>query len=165
MEEALRPDVGTSLGEQRGACVRLREVTRRTLILAGLATIALGVAVGVLAMAGTGGGLLTQPAGRHTVAAPIDGLDVRVLESSPPQYMLSVRAGLPSGCAKQDSHSVSRVGDTITVIVLNSMPNGDPPCTMIYGSYELNINLGTDFRSDSTYTVHVNDKVTTLRAQ
>jgi hypothetical protein len=140
-------------------------VSRRTLILAGLATIALVVAVGVLAMARTGAGLLPQPAGRHTVAAPIDELDVRVLESSPPQYMLHVGAGLPSGCAKQDSHAVSRVGDTITVTVLNSLPNGDPPCTMIYGSYELNLNLGSDFLSGSTYTVHVNDQVTTFRAQ
>jgi hypothetical protein len=140
-------------------------VSRRTLVLVALATIALVVAVGVFAMARTGGGLLPAPAGRHTVAAPIDGLDVRVLESSPPQYMLNVRAGLPSGCAKQDSHAVSRAGDTITVSVLNSMPNGDPPCTMIYGSYELNINLGSDFVSGSTYTVRVNDKTTTFRAQ
>jgi hypothetical protein len=146
------------------------------LILAALATIALVVAVGVFAMARTGGGLLPgggapdgvgapAPAGRHTVAAPIDQLDVLVLESFPPQYMLQIAAGLPSGCAKQDSHTVSRVGDTITVTVLNSMPNRDPPCTMIYGSYELNINLGSDFLSGSTYTVHVNDKVTTFRAQ
>jgi len=135
------------------------------LILATLATVALVAAVGVLAMARTGGGLLPPPAGRHTVPAPIDELDVRVLESSPPQYMLHVRAGLPSGCAIRDSHAVSRVGDTITVNALNSMPNGDPPCTMIYGSYELNINLGTDFLSGSTYTVHVNDAVTTFRAQ
>jgi hypothetical protein len=140
-------------------------VTRRTLILAGLVTVALVVAVGVLAMARTGGGLLPQPAGRHSVAAPIDGLDVRVMESSPPQYMLNVRAGLPSGCAKQESHAVSRVGGTVMVTVLNSMPNGDPPCTMIYGSYELNINLGSDFLSGLTYTIHVNDKVTSFTAQ
>jgi hypothetical protein len=134
-------------------------------MLAVLATIALVVVVGVLAMARTGGALLPAPPGRHTVAAPIDGLDVRVMESSPPQYMLRVLAGLPSGCAKQDSHTVSRVGDTIRVTVLNSMPTGDPPCTMIYGSYELNINLGTDFLSGSTYTVNVNDKATTFKAQ
>jgi hypothetical protein len=140
-------------------------VSRRTLVLAALATIALVVAVGILAMARTGGGLLPAPAGRHTVAAPIDGLDVLVMESFPPQYMLNIRAGLPSGCAKQDSHSVSRVGNTITVTVLNSMPNGDPPCTMIYGTYELNINLGSDFLSGSTYTVRVNDKMTMFRAQ
>lgn len=135
------------------------------MILAALATIALVVAVGVLAMARTGGAWLPAPAGRHTVAAPIDGLDIRVMESSPPQYMLHIGAGLPGGCAKQDSHAVSRVGDTIRVTVLNSMPAGDPPCTMIYGSYELNINLGTDFVSGSTYTVHVNDKATTFTAQ
>jgi SecD/SecF GG-like protein len=134
-------------------------------MLAALATIAIVVVVGVLAMARTGGALLPAPAGRQTVAAPVDGLDVRVMESFPPQYMLNIRAGLPSGCAQQDSHAVSRVGGTITVTVLNSMPNGDPPCTMIYGSYELNINLGIDFLSGSTYTVQVNDKTTTFTAQ
>jgi hypothetical protein len=150
--------------EQQSAGVRLGGVTRRTLVLAALATIALVAAVGVLAMARTGG-WLPAPAERQTVAAPIDGLDIRVMESFPPQYMLNIRAGLPSGCAKQDSHAVTRVGDTITVTVLNSMPAGDPPCTMIYGSYELNINLGTDFVSGSTYTVRVNDKATTFTAQ
>ena len=131
-------------------------------MLAALVAIALVVAVGVFAMARTGVPAAPDP---HTVAAPIDGLDVRVLESHPPQYMLNVRAGLPSGCAKRHSHSVDRVGDAITVTVLNSMPAGDPPCTMIYGSYELNINLGTDFLPGSTYTVRVNDKATTFTAQ
>lgn len=140
-------------------------MTRRTLIFAALAAIALVVAIGVATMARTGGASLPAPAGRQTVAAPIDGLDVRLRESSPPRYVVQVRAGLPSGCAKQDSYSVSRVGDTITVTVLNSMPTGDPPCTMIYGSYELDIDLGTDFRSGSTYTVRVNDKATTFRAR
>ena len=139
-------------------------MSRRTLVLAAIATIALVVAVGVFAMARTGGSLLS-PDGRHTVAAPIDGLDVLVLESFPPQYMLNVRAGLPGGCARQDSDSVSRAGDTITVTVLNSMPSGDPPCTKIYGTYELNINLGTNFLSGSTYTVQANDKTTTFKAQ
>ena len=36
---------------------------------------------------------------------------------------------------------------------------------MIYGSYELNVNLGSDFRSGTTYTVRVNDKSTTFVAQ
>lgn len=150
--------------EQPTAGVRPRGVTRRTLILAALATIALVITVGVLGMARTGGELLPAPVGRQ-VAAPIDGLDVLVLESSPPQYMLHIRAGLPSGCAKQDSHSMSRAGAWINVKVLNSMPAGDPPCTMIYGTYELNINLGTDFQSGSTYTVQVNDKTTTFTAR
>src|ERR671912_71971 len=70
---------------------------------------------------------------RREVLAPIDGLDVRVLESSPPQYMLNVRAGLPSGCAEKNRHETQRAAEAITVTVLNWMPPGSPPCTMIYG--------------------------------
>lgn len=102
---------------------------------------------------------------RQEVLAPIDGLEVRVLESSPPQYMLSVRAGLPSGCAEKNRHEIKREADAITVTVLNWMPAGSPPCTMIYGSYELNINLGSDFRPGVSYSVSVNDKRTTFVAQ
>jgi hypothetical protein len=103
--------------------------------------------------------------GRQEVPAPIDGLSVRVMESNPPQYMLNVRAGLPGGCAERNRHETRRDGDGITVTVLNWMPAGNPPCTMIYGSYELNVNLGSGFRPGSTYTVAVNDKSTTFVAQ
>jgi hypothetical protein len=103
--------------------------------------------------------------GRVEVPAPIDGLDVRVLESNPPQYMLNVKAGLPSGCAERNRHETKREADAITVTVLNWMPSGNPPCTMIYGSYELNVSLGSDFRRGTTYSVSVNDKRTTFVAQ
>ena len=103
--------------------------------------------------------------GRQEVPAPIDGVAVRVLESNPPQYTLNVRAGLPGGCAEKNRHDVQRTGAAITVTVLNWMPSGNPPCTMIYGSYELNINLGSDFQRGTTYTVGVNDKTTTFVAQ
>lgn len=102
---------------------------------------------------------------RQEVPAPIDGLAVRVLESNPPQYMLSVRAGLPGGCAEKNRHEIQRAAEAITVTVLNWMPTGNPPCTMIYGSYELNINLGSDFRRGTTYSVSVNDKRTTFVTQ
>ena len=105
------------------------------------------------------------PSDRKEVPAPIDRLDVRVLESSPPQYVVSVQAGLPSGCAEKNRHEVQRVAETITVTVLNWMPTGNQPCTMIYGSYELNINVGSDFRSGTTYSVVVNDKRTIFTAQ
>jgi hypothetical protein len=103
--------------------------------------------------------------GRQAVPAPIDDLSVRILESTPPQYVLSVRAGLPSGCAEKNRHESQRSAEAITVTVLNWMPTGSPPCTMIYGSYELNINLGSDFRRGTTYSVSVNDKKTTFVAQ
>ena len=104
------------------------------------------------------------PADRHPEPAPIDGLDIRVAESFPPQYFLNIKAGLPSGCAQQYKHSVSRSGDVITVEVLNSMPQ-NTICTAIYGMYELNIPLGTSFDPGKTYTVKVNDKTTTFTAQ
>jgi hypothetical protein len=103
--------------------------------------------------------------GRQEVLAPIDGVGVRVLESNPPQYLLNVRAGLPGGCAEKNRHEIQRAAEAITVSVLNWMPMGNPPCTMIYGSYELNINLGSDFQRGTTYAVSVNDKRTTFVAQ
>ena len=109
--------------------------------------------------------LSPSPSGRQAVLAPIDRLDVRILESSPPQYVLSVRAGLPSGCAEKNRHETERVAEAITVTVLNWMPTSSTPCTLIYGSYELNINVGSDFRPGTTYSVTVNDKRTAFVAQ
>lgn len=126
----------------------------------------LGLAVIVLAGAvalASGLGDLNPAPGRQTVAAPIDGIDVVIRESNPPQVTLKVKAGLPSGCAQRHSHAMSRSGDVFTVRVLNSMPTGDPICTMIYGTYDLTIDLGRDFVIGTTYTVHVNDTTTTFK--
>jgi hypothetical protein len=92
-------------------------------------------------------------------------VDILVRESFPPQYGLHVLAGLPSGCAKRFTHDVSRDGTVITVRVLNTMPTGMVACTMIYGTYELNIDLGSQFQSGVSYTVHVNDVTETFTAQ
>ena len=96
------------------------------------------------------------PAGRHAEPAPIDELDVRIAESFPPQYFVYILAGLPSGCAEQYTHSFTRTDNAIEVEVLNSIPDGTPLCTAIYGTYELNIALGSDFVSGQEYTVSVN---------
>lgn len=135
---------------------------RRILIVAAgalLLIVATGAIAFFLVSSGGQGGV---PANRQTVQAPIESVDVLVLESSPPQYVLRVRAGLPNGCAKQHGHNIGRDGDVITVTVLNSMPTGAIACTMIYGTYELSINVGTDFRPGVTYTARVNDKATTF---
>jgi hypothetical protein len=107
------------------------------------------------------------PAGRYAEPAPIDQLDVRIAESFPPQYFVYIQAGLPSGCAQQYTHSFTVSGNLIEVEVLNSFPEGNPICTAIYGTYELNIPLGSDFVSGETYTVSVNDGAaeTTFTAQ
>ncbi len=105
------------------------------------------------------------PAGTQRVDAPIDELEMLVLESFPPQYMLHVEAGLPSGCAKAAGYEAARSGNTVTVSVYNSLPTAALACTAIYGMYEVNINLGSDYVSGQTYTVRVNDKSVTFTAQ
>ncbi len=77
---------------------------------------------------------------------------------------MKVVAGLPSGCAKPDGSTVTRQENKIRIDVTNTMPVGDPVCTMIYGTYELSINLGSDFRDGETYTVNVNDTIVTFTA-
>jgi hypothetical protein len=136
-----------------------------------LAAVAIVAALATAACASTSAPAPSAPApgssgagGRQEVKAPIDAVDVRVLKSNPAQYVLHVRAGLPSGCAQRNRHEVARTADAITVTVLNWMPPGDPVCTMIYGTYDLTIDLGSDFRSGTTYTVTVNDKKTTFVA-
>jgi hypothetical protein len=134
---------------------------KRVVLAAALSLVAV-LLVGVLTFAYARGGSSPTP-GRQTVTAPIDDVQVVIRESNPPQATVIVMAGLPSGCAQRDSYSVSRAGDTFTVSVLNSMPTGNPICTMIYGTYQLSIDLGRDLQIGGTYTVHVNDKTTTFK--
>ena len=107
----------------------------------------------------------TLPAGRHAEPAPIDGVDVLSLDSFPPQYVVNIEEGLPSGCAERYRHDVTGSGNVIDIVVLNSQPDGSPACTLIYGMYQLNINLGSDFTPGQTYTVRVNDQQVTFAAQ
>ncbi|MDA0271480.1 MAG: hypothetical protein O2798_11030 [Chloroflexi bacterium] len=106
------------------------------------------------------------PDGRRLEVAPIDGLDVLVLESAPPQYMAAVQYGLPSGCAQYAGTEVQRNGDVITITVWNTQPSDENvACTMIYGMGEENVNLGSDFQSGTTYTVKAGDREVTFTAQ
>ncbi|MGH2490303.1 MAG: hypothetical protein ACRDF9_02230 [Candidatus Limnocylindria bacterium] len=134
----------------------------KRVVVAAVLGLAVILLAGAVAFAAARGDLNPAP-GRQTVPAPIDQVQVVIRESNPPQVTLNIKAGLPSGCAQRESHSVGRNGDTFTVSVLNSMPTANVACTMIYGTYELNIDLGRDFRPGATYTVQVNDKTTTFK--
>lgn len=103
----------------------------------------------------------------HNVLAPIDSVEVRVAESFPPQYFLDIVSGLPGGCAQFDRYEVDRTDNEITVTVWNLEPLSASGviCTLIYGTVEHAIALGSDFQSGMTYTVHVNDVTTTFVAQ
>ena len=119
------------------------------------------LAAGAVAFAYTRAPQIGPDAGRQTVPAPIDKVEIVVNGSS---ATAKISAGLPSGCAKIDSHSVKRSGDTFTVTVLNSMPTGNPICTAIYGMYDLSIELASDLLPGATYTVQVNGTTTTFKA-
>jgi hypothetical protein len=103
---------------------------------------------------------------RVEVAAPIDGLDVLVRESFPPQYSLQILSGLPSGCAAFERLDVERDGNTFNVDVINTMPepNANIACTMIYGTMEHAVAL-EGIESGVEYTVNVNDQTMTFVGQ
>ncbi len=98
--------------------------------------------------------------------APIESVEIVIMESFPPQYNLVVVSGLPNGCVLFGDYSVTRDGNTILVEVTNLMPS-DPllACTEIYGMVRTSIALGSDFESGTTYTIKVNDVTTTFVAQ
>jgi hypothetical protein len=115
---------------------------------------------------GKGYGPINDDSGeRQVVPAPIDLVDILILESFPPQYVVHIVSGLPSGCAQFNELKTERDGNTITITITNTMPTGDVACTMIYGMKDHNVNLGSDFVSGETYTVIVNGESTTFVAQ
>ncbi len=96
--------------------------------------------------------------GMVQVLAPIDNLELLILESFPMQYQLQVKSGLPNGCARYGGYFMMREGATIRIEMVNWKPS-DPEviCTEQYRTVETVISLGSDFENfDITYTVDVN---------
>jgi len=94
--------------------------------------------------------------------APIHELDIRFAESFPVQIFLYVKGGLPDGCTRFHGFEiVNRLEKALKIEVTTEKPK-DAICTAIYGYFEQNINLGSDFKSGQTYTVTVNDKSTSF---
>ena len=100
------------------------------------------------------------------VPAPIESVDLLILESFPVQYNLRVVSGLPNACVSFGGYRLERHGATIEVEVINWTP-ADPHvvCAQIYGAVETMVPLGSDFEPGKTYTVVVNDVTETFVAQ
>lgn len=97
---------------------------------------------------------------RKVVIAPIDKLELITRESQPPQYAVHITSGLPDGCSTfHEARITARSGTTITITVTNTHPS-DPmiACTAIYGEHDETVELGSDFKRGTAYTVQVNDK-------
>ena len=96
--------------------------------------------------------------------APIDEVDVRIAESYPPQVFVYILGGLADSCTSFHDLTTKRDGKTINIKVQTIRPK-DAECAQVYGSFEKNVPLGSDFTSGETYTVKVNDKETTFTMQ
>jgi hypothetical protein len=104
--------------------------------------------------------------GTWLIEAPILEADVLIRESYPPQYAVAIVSELPNGCHQFEGVSMERNGTAIAITVTNRVPaESNPVCTMIYGTHEEVVELGTDFESGVEYTVTVNDRTLTFTAE
>jgi hypothetical protein len=93
--------------------------------------------------------------------APIHQVEIRFAESYPVQVFVYIQGGLSDGCTTFKEVKTTR-DNTVINIVVTVQRSLDIMCTQIYGYFEQNVALGTDFVSGKTYTVKVNDVVKTF---
>ena len=62
------------------------------------------------------------PSNMIVVPAPIEGVEIVIAESLPPQYFVNVLSGLPNGCVRFGEYGVVREGRIIKVKVTNEEP-------------------------------------------
>ena len=117
------------------------------------------------ASATCGGPSSPSPSDCQAVPAPIDGLGVRAVESSPRRYVLTGTGGSAQRLRGKEQARAEPLGRDDHRDRAELDADRQPSCTVIYGSYELSIDLGSDFRSGATYNVSVNGKTTAFVAQ
>lgn len=88
--------------------------------------------------------------------APIHEVSIAIAESFPEQIFVYIKGGLPDGCTTFHGLAIDRDGKDVNITVTIARPR-DAVCTQVYGYFEQNINLGSDFVSGETYDVNVND--------
>jgi inhibitor of cysteine peptidase len=88
-------------------------------------------------------------------AAPIHEVDIMIAESFPEKIFVLVKVGLPDGCTAFNDFSIETDGNTVNITVTIKRPK-DAICPAVYGFFENNIALGSNFVRGETYTVSVN---------
>lgn len=96
--------------------------------------------------------------------APIHEVSVNIAESYPPQVFVYIKGGLSDGCTTFRQLTTERRGNTIYIEVATQRPKG-AICTQVYGFFEQNVNLGSDFTPGGTYIVKVNEVTTSFVMQ
>ena len=107
------------------------------------------------------------------VESPIMRADVDVLESSPPQYQLSVVSVLPLGssCSRFNGYDIDRRGGSEIHVAVTHLEvlQKKPICTRDLPVVDTQIQLGSNFTSGKEYTVivsgHPTRVTTTFAAQ
>ena len=100
------------------------------------------------------------------VPAPIESVEVLIMESFPPQYSVVVVSGLPNACVSFGGYTLSRE-DNVTRVAMVNWKSADPEivCAQVYSTVMTTIPLGPGFESGETYAVEVNDVTETFVAQ
>jgi len=93
--------------------------------------------------------------------APIHEVSINIAESYPPQVFVYIKGGLSDSCTVFNELKTERSDNTIKITVTTERPE-DAICAQVYGYFEKNVNLGTEFILGETYTVNVNDKKTSF---
>jgi len=125
---------------------------KRGLVLTALAVLAISAVSLSCASSGDTSGIEVR-------MAPIQDVKVRIGESFPPLVIVNIRGGLPDGCSTFHKAEVSRSGSTIDIKVTIQRPR-DAVCTQVYGTFERNVGLGSEFTPGVIYTINVNDTKT-----
>ena len=138
---------------------------KRTLCLAALAlTLVIITAVGC--QSGTSD-TDEQKINEHEIEirlAPIHEAQVNIAESFPPQIFIYIKGGLTDSCTTFHDLTEERSGNTIDIEVTTQRPK-EAMCAQVYGFFEQNVALGSDFTSGKSYTINVNDKTTSFVMQ
>ena len=96
--------------------------------------------------------------------APIHEVQVNIAESFPPQVFVYIKGGLADSCTTFHELKMERNGNTINIEVTTQRPK-EAMCAQVYGFFEKNVALGSDFTSGETYIVNVNDETTSFVMQ
>lgn len=91
--------------------------------------------------------------------APIHEVRVNIAESFPPQIFVYIKGGLADACTTFHELTVERSGNIIHIEVTTQRPK-DAVCAQVYGYFEENVALGSDFISGQIYAINVNDETT-----
>jgi inhibitor of cysteine peptidase len=93
--------------------------------------------------------------------APIHEVQVNIAESYPEQIFVYIKGGLADSCTTFHDLETERIDNTINIEVTTERPR-DAVCAQVYGYFEKNVNLGSDFIRGETYIVNVNGVIRTF---